>query len=313
VKFVVTGGAGFIGSHLTARLVAEKKQVMVVDNLSTGSLHNLQDIEGQFEFVQGNVCDLELMSDVIGEGDVILHQAARAGVEASLDDPLGTNNHNVTGTLTVLAAAHARRARRVVYAASASVYGDSKVIPATENLPANPLSPYAASKYAGELYCQVFWKAYGLETVSLRYFNVYGPRQNPTAGYAAVIPQFLALMLAGLPPTIYGDGEQTRDFVFVDDVVQANLLAAFSSAAPGHAINIGTGRRYSLNQLVELINQVLDTNLSAKHEPPRTGDIRHSCASIKKARRLLSYAPQTEVAAGLAATAAWLQQREPAG
>ncbi len=305
---VVTGGAGFIGSSIVRALVARGDRVRVVDDFSTGKLENLAELRGKITLLKGSVCDARLVRRAVKGADVVFHQGARASVPRSIEDPLGTNEANVKGTLVLLAASRDAGVRRVVYAASSSAYGDQPTLPKVETMAPRPLSPYAVSKLAGEHYCQAFTASYGLETVCLRYFNIYGPRQDPNSAYAAVIPKFIAAMLRGERPVIFGDGEQSRDFTFIEDCVVANLLAATAPGAVGRTLNIGCGRRYTLNQLVALLNKLLGTAIEPVYEPPRRGDVRHSQASIAAARRFLGYKPRFSLEQGLRKTIEWFRR-----
>lgn len=301
----VTGGAGFIGSHLVRRLASNGIKVRVVDNLTSGTLKNLEGIDGSVDFIQGDIRDLDCLRSAFAGVQIVFHQAALSSVPASVDNPVLTNEVNITGTLNVLAAAKQCGVKRVVMASSSSVYGNSPVLPKSEDLIVQPLSPYAISKYVGEMYSAFFSGSHGVETVCLRYFNVYGPRQNPNSQYAAVIPIFITLMLNGKTPTVYGDGYQSRDFVHVDDVVTANLLAASSENVSGEVFNIAFGVSFSLNQLVDILNQVFGTQIKARYEPERIGDVKSSRASIEKARRALGYAPSINFEEGLRRTVEW--------
>jgi nucleoside-diphosphate-sugar epimerase len=305
--YVVTGGAGFIGSHLVERLLRDGHRVRVVDNLSTGKRDNLKHLHG-YEFYEVSVTDLNGLMPIFKGADYVLHQAALPSVPRSVDDPLGTNEQCVTGTLNVLLASRDAGVKRVVYAASSSAYGDVDGEFKDESMPPRPMSPYAVAKLAGEYYCQSFTECYGLETVCLRYFNVFGPRQDPTSKYAAVIPLFITMMLRGERPTIYGDGEQSRDFTFIDNVVHGNLLAAKAPAAVGQTMNLATGGRINLLELMDKLNRLLDTNIEPVHASERPGDIKHSRASIDRAGELLGYEPIVDFDVGLAQTLAWYRR-----
>lgn len=304
---IVTGGAGFIGSHLVERLLKDGQRVRVIDNLITGKRENLAHLNGQLEFFQVNIADAGALKPIFKGVDTVFHQAALPSVPRSIDDPLTTHTYNVTGTLNVLTAARDAGVRRVVYAASSSAYGDISGEYKVEDMPPRPMSPYGVAKLAGEYYCQAFTQVYGLETVCLRYFNVFGPRQDPTSQYAAVIPLFITQMLDGKRPVIYGDGLQSRDFTFIDNVVHGNLLAATTPGAGGQVMNLATGGRVNLLELVERVNRLLGTALEPIFAPVRPGDIKHSRASIEKARRLLNYEPVADFDTGLARTVAWYQ------
>jgi UDP-glucose 4-epimerase len=306
--YVVTGGAGFIGSHIADRLLREGHTVRIVDNLATGSRANIERLRGDLSFHPVSITDLEALRPIFAGAEVVFHQAALPSVPRSIDDPLTTHDFDATGTLKVLIAARDAGVRRVVYAGSSSAYGDVPGEFKTEDMPPRPLSPYGVAKLAGEYYCQSFYHVYGLETVCLRYFNVFGPYQDPTSAYAAAIPLFITAMLDGRPPLIHGDGEQSRDFTYVENVVHGNLLAATAERAAGQMMNLATGGRVTLLDLVQKINTVLGTNLHAQHGPERTGDIKHSRAGISKAADLLGYAPVVSFDEGLARTIAWYQQ-----
>lgn len=302
---VVTGGAGFIGSHLVRRLVKNGVKVKVVDNLTSGTLDNLEGIEGPVDFMGGDIRDLDCLGSAFAGSQVVFHQAALTSVPASVGNPVLTNEVNVTGTLNVLTAAKQCRVKRVVMASSSAVYGNSPVLPKSEDHILEPMSPYAISKHVGEMYSTFFSQSQGLETVCLRYFNVYGPKQNPNSEYAAVIPIFISRMLSGKTPVIYGDGHQSRDFVHVDDVVTANLLAASAENVSGEVFNIAVGRSFNLNQLVDILNDTLGTQLIPEYQPERKGDVKHSSASIDKARRMLKFAPSISFEEGIRATVEW--------
>jgi nucleoside-diphosphate-sugar epimerase len=309
LTYVVTGGAGFIGSHIAERLLKEGHAVRIVDNLSTGSRTNLDRLTGDVTFHQVSITDLEALHSIFAGVDTVFHQAALPSVPRSIDDPLTTHDYDATGTLKVLIAARDARVRRVVYAGSSSAYGDVAGDFKTEDMAPRPLSPYGVAKLAGEYYCQSFHRVYGLETVCLRYFNVFGPRQDPTSHYAAVIPLFITSMLDGRPPLIHGNGEQSRDFTFIDNVVHGNLLASRAERAPGEVMNLATGGRITLLDLVSKINAVLGTDLQALHGPARAGDIKHSRAGISKAAELLGYEPVVSFDEGLTRTVNWYQQQ----
>ncbi|MEW6106155.1 MAG: SDR family oxidoreductase [Bacillota bacterium] len=312
-RCVVTGGAGFIGSNLVRRLVGCAQEVAVLDNLSTGRIENLAGLESRIEFVQGDVRDAALVSRLLKGAEVVFHQAALPSVPRSIRDPIASNASNVDGTLNVLVAAREAKVRRVILAGSSSVYGNTTVLPKVEDMPTNPLSPYAVTKLVGELYARVFTHVYGLETVSLRYFNVFGPRQDPDSQYAAVIPRFIMKMARGEQPEIYGDGEQSRDFTYVDNVVEANLLAATANGVSGEVFNVGCGERHTLNELVEKLNHLLGTTIEPKYGPPRPGDVRHSMASIEKAASLLGYKPLVSFDDGLRQTVEWFASKAARG
>jgi UDP-glucose 4-epimerase len=312
-RYLVTGGCGFIGSHLTVALVRRGDTVRVLDSLATGRRANLAEVAGDVEIVEGDVCDLEAVRRAVTGVEYVLHQAALASVQRSVDDPLETHHADATGTLNVLSAAQQAGAGRVLYAASAAAYGDDPTLPKHEDLPPRPLSPYAAAKLAGEHYCAAFARSYGLPTVSLRYFNIYGPRQDPRSDSASVVPRFVTALLRGEPPTIFGDGTQSRDFTHVDDVVAANLLALDAAEATGEPINVASGERYSLLDLVATLNAILGTEIAPHHAPRRAGDVWHSQASITRAERVLGYRPARSFAAGLRRTVAWYRDQASAG
>jgi UDP-glucose 4-epimerase len=296
---LVTGGAGFIGSHLVEALVARGDQVRVLDNLSSGKMSNLEGFQGRIELLQGSVTDLELVARAMRGVDCVFHQAALASVPLSVERPLDTNHVCVTGLVTVLDAARRAGVRRLVYAASSSAYGDQPTSSKRESDPVSPISPYGAAKLAGELYCQAFAATYSIETVCLRYFNIFGPRQDPDSPYSAVIPLFLKALLRGEPPTIYGDGLQSRDFCYVGNVVQANLLAAEAEGVSGRVFNIGVGRSTTLLDLLTQLNRLLGTNVLPRFAPPRPGDVRESLADITQAQLHLGYEAQFGLAEGL--------------
>ncbi|MBW1843690.1 MAG: SDR family oxidoreductase [Deltaproteobacteria bacterium] len=301
---LVTGGAGFIGGHLVEGLLAADWSVRVIDDLSTGSEQNLAQAMDRIEFTRGDIRDGDVLKRVMEGVEVVFHQAAMASVPRSVAMPVLTNSINVDGTLLVLETARQSGVRRVVYAASSSAYGDTEVLPKVETLPATPLSPYALQKYTGEGYCRLYRELYGLETVALRYFNIFGPRQDPNSDYAAVVPCFVTAALEGRPPVIYGDGDQTRDFTYVENAVQANLLAADAEHASGYVINIAAGTRTSLNDLWQGIRKIVGTDLEAQHAAPREGDVRDSLADLTRASDLLGYAPGIDLDEGLDRTIA---------
>jgi nucleoside-diphosphate-sugar epimerase len=306
-RVLVTGGAGFIGSHIGAALVAQGDRVRVLDDLSTGHRHNLEAIGGDVEFVQGSVTDPALVARACEGCDYVFHEAALASVPRSIDDPVRTNAANIDGTLNVLVAARDAGVKRLVYAASSSAYGDSPTLPKIETMPTLPKSPYAVSKLSGEQYVSVFAQVYGMQTLSIRYFNVFGPRQDPDSPYAAVIPLFIDALLDGRAPTIHGDGEQSRDFTYVDNVVAANLAALSAPKLSGEVVNVALGERTTLNQLYRGIAELLGTEIEPVYGPPRVGDVRDSQASIELAQKLLGYATKVSVREGLRRTVEWYQ------
>ncbi len=303
--FLVTGGAGFIGSHLVERLLRDGGRVRVLDNFSTGTEANLA-FAGRYpdalEVIRGDVRDLPVLERAAAGTRVIFHQAAMRSVPRSVRDPLGANEHNVTGTLHVLEAARRAGVPRVVYASSSSVYGDRPDLPKREDQPPAPVSPYAVSKTAGEQYATVWTRLYGVETVGLRYFNVFGPRQDPASEYAAVIPRFILWGLRGEPLEVHGDGTQSRDFTYVDNVVEANLLAARAAGAAGEVVNVGCGARISLLDIIARLEALLGRALPRRHTPPRAGDVRHTLADVGKAKRLLGYTPLVDFDEGFRRT-----------
>jgi UDP-glucose 4-epimerase len=306
--FLVTGGAGFIGSHIATALLKRGDRVRVLDNLCTGTRKNIDALGDAIEFIEGDLVNPRDVERALDGVEVVFHEAALASVPRSVETPLDTNAACVTGTVTLLDRARRSGVRRVVYGGSSSAYGDQPTPAKHEKLLAAPLSPYAAAKLAGELYCQAFTNTYGLETVTLRYFNVFGPRQDPNSQYAAVIPKFITQMLAGRRPTIFGDGRQSRDFTYIDNVVQGNLLAAVSAEAVGQTMNVACGASYSLLDLVAGINQILQTNIQPIFEPARAGDVRESLADISLAKQLLNYEPGLGFSDGLHRTVDYYQK-----
>ena len=308
IIYLVTGGAGFIGSHIVEELVRRRERVRVLDNFSTGRRENLAPFLEHVELVEGDLRDLSTVRRVAEGVDYILHQAALPSVPRSIADPLASNDSNVTGTLHLLIAARDAGVKRVVYASSSSVYGDNPTLPKREDMSPAPKSPYAVSKLAGEYYCRVFAQVYGLETVCLRYFNVFGPRQDPASQYAAVIPKFITALLRDEPPTIYGDGHQSRDFTYVSNVVRANLLAATAPDVSGRVFNVACGERYTVLDLVAVLTEILGTHITPVHTAPRPGDVRHSLADITAAREALGYRVEVNFHEGLRRTVAWYRE-----
>lgn len=291
---LVTGGAGFIGSHLVERLLREGDVVRVLDNFSTGMRANLSFPSGdsnRLEIVEGDIRELGVVERAMRGVEVVFHQAAMRSVPRSVKDPLGANEHNVSGTLHVLHAARTVGVRRVVYASSSSVYGDRPALPKREDQPPAPVSPYAVSKVAGEHYATVWTRLYGVETVGLRYFNVFGPRQDPASEYAAVIPRFILWALAGEPLEVHGEGTQSRDFTYIENVVEANLLAARAPGVGGEVFNVGCGRQISLLDIIARLESALGRTLARRHTPSRAGDVSHTLADVAKGKRLLGYSP----------------------
>ena len=296
-KAVVTGGAGFIGSHLAGELAERGWQVIIIDDLSTGKKENIEHLLGSgIQFYKGSITDLSLLQRLFAGAEYVFHQAALPSVPRSIENPPPSHEVNATGTLNVLLAARDNGVKKVVYASSSSAYGDTPTLPKREDMPPKPLSPYAVSKLTGEYYCQVFTGLYGLQTACLRYFNVYGPRQDPNSQYAAVIPRFISRVAGDEPPVIFGDGEQTRDFTFVKDVAAANLLAAESHVSG--IFNIGSGRRVSINELAHLIIRLMGKDMAPRHEAARAGDVMHSLADISRAAEF-GYQPKYSLEAGL--------------
>jgi UDP-glucose 4-epimerase len=302
---LVTGGAGFIGSHIVRALLAKGRRVRVLDDLSTGKRGNLDEVAAEIEFIEGDIRDVTTVERAVRGVDAVFHLAARASVPRSVKEPRAAHEVNVTGTLNLLIAARDAGVRRFVYSASSSAYGDTPVMPKTVEMRPVPLSPYAVSKLAAEHYCAVWSHVYGLQTISLRYFNVFGPRQDPHGPYAAVIPAFVSRMLRGQAPVIFGDGEQSRDFCFIENVVQANLLAADVGEIRGEVVNVACGERTTLNEIVADLNKLLGTSLRPVYEPPRAGDVKHSLADISTTRKVLGYEPRVMFPEGLRRSIEW--------
>lgn len=296
---LITGGAGFIGSNLAIELVNKGYSVKILDNLMTGKISNIEPILKNITFIKGDIRNLDLLKEAINDVDYIIHEAAQPSLAKSLADPVLTNEINIDGTLNVLLAAKNSKVKRVVYASSAAVYGDIAKLPIVETSELKPISPYAATKLAAENYCLVFARVFDLKTVCLRYFNVFGPNQDIKSEYATVIPKFINTMLRNQQPTIFGDGKQTRDFVYVKNVVEASILAMEKKKAVGEVFNIASGRKTNLNELVEKINEILDKNIEPTYTKPRQGDIKHSVADIKKAEKLLGYKVKCSLDKGL--------------
>jgi nucleoside-diphosphate-sugar epimerase len=305
-RVLVTGGAGFIGSHLAERLCRDGHRVRVLDNFATGRRESLASIHDEVELVEGDVRSYEQVHRCVRGCELVFHQAALPSVPRSVQDPVTSHESNATGTLNVLLAARDEGVRRVIFASSSSVYGANRELPSREETPALPIAPYAVAKLAAENYCRAFSEVYGLETVSLRYFNVFGPRQDPLSEYAAVVPRFSAAMLDGRPPMVYGDGEQSRDFTYIDNAVEANLLAANASGVDGQVFNIACGEAITLNTLLEELRGITGSEVEAVHEAPRPGELRHSLADISRARETLGYEPAISLQKGLSRTVASL-------
>lgn len=308
--YLVTGGAGFIGSHLCAALIARGYRVRIIDNLSTGKRANLAPIADRVEFIEADISDFAAIRPAFDDVSIVFHQAAIPSVPRSVAEPRLNHEANVNGTFNVLMAAREAGVQRVVYAASSSVYGGTETLPKSELLCPAPLSPYAAAKLVGEYYCQAFTRTYGLETIALRYFNVFGPRQDPSSPYSGVISKFITALLTGESPVIFGDGEQTRDFTYVDHVIDANLRAAKVPEASGQVVNIGTGRSTTLNTLLTHLQHIIGTDLIPHYRPPRAAEPRHSQADISRAGKLLGYEPIIPFEEGLRRTVAWYRESQ---
>jgi len=307
---LVTGGAGFIGSNLTEALLQRGHFVRVLDDFSTGKRENLI-FDKKFPFleiVEGDIREFSTCQKAVKGIEYVFHQAALPSVQRSIEDPETSNAVNVGGTLNILLAAKETGVKRVIYASSSSVYGDTPALPKHEEMPSNPLSPYALQKYIGEQYCRLFYQLYGLDTISLRYFNIFGPKQDPNSLYSAVIPKFIDALLQGRPPIIFGDGEQSRDFTYIENVVQANLLAMSAEHLHGEAINIACGKRISLNQLLNVLKEILGSKLSPIYQEPRKGDVKHSLADICKGKEILNYEPTVGIEIGLEKTVEFFQK-----
>lgn len=311
--YLVTGGAGFIGSNLVEALLAQGHRVRVLDNFSTGRRENLAPFMDRIELVTGSLAQFENCQMAVAGVDYVLHQGALPSVPKSIELPIESNNANVTGTVDLLVAARDAGVKRVVFAASSSAYGNTETLPKIETMAPSPLSPYALQKYAGELYMKIFYETYGIETVALRYFNIFGPRQDPTSFYSAVIPKFITALLQGQAPTIFGDGKQSRDFTYIDNVVQANIKASTADKrSAGQVMNIACGERIDLNELAQVINEILGTKISPKYEPERRGDVKHSLADINRARDLIGYQPTVKFAEGIKKTIEWYKKNPQA-
>ena len=307
--YLVTGGAGFIGSNIVRKLVEQGERVRVLDDFSTGKKENLVGIEDRVEVVVGSFIDRKLVNRVLQGVRFVLHQGAIPSVPRSVADPVKSNEANITGTLNMLEGAREAGVERFVYAASSSAYGDTKVLPKVEDMPAKPLSPYAVGKYTGELYARVYADIYSLPTVSLRYFNIFGPYQDPASEYAAVIPKFILAMLNGEVPVIYGDGEQSRDFTYIDNAAAANLLACKrEKVGRGEVINVACGERFTLNQLVKQLSEIMGLEVEPEYAEARPGDVKHSLADISRAEELLGYRAEVDFKEGLKRTAEWFRK-----
>ena len=307
-RFLVTGGAGFIGSNIAAKLVSESCFVRVIDNLLTGKKSNLSSIIDRIEFIEADMGDEKIARSAMKDIDVVLHQGALPSVPRSVDDPAATHRHCLDATFTLLLAARDAGIKRFVYASSSSTYGDTPTLPKVETMPPMPLSPYAVGKLAGEYYCSVFYEVFGLETISLRYFNVFGPHQDPTSQYAAAIPAFVTAILKDKPPTVFGDGQQTRDFTYVDNIVEANLLAAKAEHTTGQVLNIACGKAVTVNETIDVINAAVGKNIKPIYTDPRPGDVKHSLADIKAAENLIGFKPKVQFKQGLQLAINWYRE-----
>jgi nucleoside-diphosphate-sugar epimerase len=305
MRYVVTGGAGFIGSNTVDELVKRGHSVVVLDDLSAGKEENLAEVRNKITFIKGSITEIETVRKAMQKADYVLHLAARTSVPRSVKDPIESNRINIDGTLNVLVAARDAKVKRIVFAASSSAYGETPTLPKVETMRPMPISPYGITKFAGELYLQVFGRCYGLENVCLRYFNVFGPRQDPGSPYSGVLAKFCTAFLEETQPVIFGDGGTTRDFTYVENAVQANLLACEAPNVAGKVFNVGIGARVSLNQVIELLGKISGNRLEVKYDPPREGDIRDSQADITQARELLGYDPQVSFEEGLRRTFEW--------
>jgi len=308
-KYLVTGGAGFIGSNIVKKILEQGNFVRVVDNFSTGRRENIKEFleNSNFELFEGDLTDLNIAKKSVEGIDFVLHQAAIPSVQRSVEDPIRSNNANINGTLNILIASRDAKIKKFVYAASSSAYGENPQLPKKEDQPSLPISPYALTKYVGERYCQIFWKLYGLQTICLRYFNVFGPNQDPNSQYSAVIPKFITSLLKKEKIIIYGDGEQSRDFTFVDNVVDLNLLAVKSESGFGEVFNAGCGEQTSLNQLLNMLKDILKLDIKADYKEARIGDVLHSRADISKAVKILGYHPKVVIKDGLMKTVNWYE------
>jgi UDP-glucose 4-epimerase len=307
-KFLVTGGAGFIGSNICKKLVSDGCFVRIVDNLITGKKSNLKDFIDKIEFIEADMGDEEVARTAMKDIDVVVHQGALASVPRSVDDPAATHKHCVDATFTLLLAARDAGIKRFVYASSSSAYGDTPTLPKVETMLPQPLSPYAVGKLVGEYYCSVFYKVFDLETISLRYFNVFGPHQDPTSQYAAAIPAFVTAILKDTPPTVFGDGLQSRDFTYIDNVVEANLLAARAEHTAGDVVNIACAQAVTVNETIEIINAAVGKNIKPIYKDPRPGDVKHSLADISAAEKLIGFRPKVSFKQGLQLAIDWYRE-----
>ena len=308
MKYLITGGAGFIGSNIAIELLKRGESVRVLDNFATGRRVNIEAALDQIELIDGDIRDFWTVAEAADGIDYVLHQAALPSVIRSVNNPLTSNAVNIDGTLNVLEASRQAGVKRVVFACSSSIYGESETLPKIETMKSQPLSPYAITKLAGEQYCKVYYRLFGLETVSLRYFNIFGPRQDPGSQYSAVIPKFIRAIISGKKPVVYGDGEQSRDFTYIANAVSANLKACTAPAAPGNSYNIACGQRYSLNNLLEILAEISGKKVSAQYIDPRPGDIKHSLADIEAAKRDLGYTVEFDFKSGLRETFSWFSK-----
>jgi nucleoside-diphosphate-sugar epimerase len=305
MRYLVTGGAGFIGSNTVDELVRRGHSVVVLDDCSSGKEDNLAEIRNKITFIKGSITDIEVVRKAMHEAEFVLHLAARTSVPRSVKDPIETNKINIDGTLNVLVAARELKVKRVVFAASSSAYGETPTLPKVETMQPQPISPYGVTKFVGELYGQTFGRCYGLENVALRYFNIFGPRQDPGSPYSGVLAKFCTAFLEDTQPLVFGDGEQTRDFTYVENAVQANLLACEAPNVSGKVFNVGIGGRVSLNEVLRELGKITGKTLEVKYDPPRDGDIRDSQADISQAKEFLGYDPQVSFEEGLARTFEW--------
>jgi nucleoside-diphosphate-sugar epimerase len=308
MRYLVTGGAGFIGSNIVDELLRRGHEATVLDDFSSGKEENLAAAKPKIRLIRASITDLNAAREACRGADCVLHLAARTSVPRSVQDPLETNHVNIGGTLNVLVAARDAKVRRVVFAASSSAYGETPTLPKVESMPAEPISPYGVTKLVGELYAQVFERVYGLENVSLRYFNVFGPRQDPSSQYSGVLSRFMLAILKGTEPVVFGDGEQSRDFTYVDNVVDASLRACEAHDASGKVFNVGTGARITLNQVLRLLEKICGKSIRTKYDPPRAGDIRDSQANIALAKKFLGYEPRVNFEEGLRRTWDWYRE-----
>ena len=308
MRYLVTGGAGFIGSNIVDELVRRAHDVTVLDDFSSGKEENIAGVRKQIRLIRGSICDLAVAREACKQVDYVLHLAARTSVPRSVVDPLETNRVNIDGTLNVLVAARDAKVRRIVYAASSAAYGETEILPKVETMPLAPISPYGVTKLVGEMYAQVFGRVYGLENASIRYFNVFGPRQDPASQYSGVLSRFMLAILEGAAPTVYGDGEQSRDFTYVDNVVDITVRACEAPDASGKIFNGGTGKRISLNAVLKQLESITERKIKATHVAPRAGDILHSQAEIALARQVLGYEPHVSFEDGLRRTWKWYSE-----